>query len=66
MYDFFDDQQMRTRRLLDALQTHDVKVVAINQSPEFSKKVDDELRAELERRYPRTTEVGAFQVRWRE
>jgi hypothetical protein len=66
MYDFFDDQEARTPRLLAALRTHDVKVVAINRAPEFSLKVDGELRTALEREYPLSTAVGVFEVRWRE
>ena len=66
MYDFFDDQEARTPRLLAALRTHDVKVVAINRAPEFSLKVDGELRTALEREYPLATAVGVFEVRWRE
>jgi hypothetical protein len=66
MYDFFDDPTQRTPKLLAALQQHDVRVIAINRGPEFSKKVDGELRAALERDYPLATAVGPFEVRWRE
>ena len=66
MYDVFDDQEARTPRLLAALRTHDVKVVAINRAPEFSPPVAGELRAALEREYPLATAIGVFEVRWRE
>ncbi len=66
MYDFFDDQQARTPRLLASLRDHDVKVVAINRAPEFSRKVDGDLRVALEHEYPSSVGIGIFEVRWRE
>jgi len=66
MYDFFDDQESRTTRLLRSLRERDVRVIAINTEPEFSPKVSGELRAALEREYPIMQGVGHFEVRWRE
>jgi hypothetical protein len=66
LYDFFDDPNARTARVLGALREKDVRVVAINTGPGFSKPVSGELRAALEREYPRVEGVGRFEVRWRE
>ena len=66
LYDFFDEPTMRTARVLSALREKDVRVVAINRGPEFSNVVSDDLRAALEREYPRAEGVGRFLVRWRE
>ena len=66
MYDFFDNKEARTERLLASLRAHDVRVVAINTTPEFSPKVEGVLRSTLEREYPRSVGVGPFEVRWRE
>lgn len=66
LYDFLDDQEQRTPRLLASLRDHDVKVVAINRRPEFSRPVDGDLRVALEREYPSSVGIGLFEVRWRE
>jgi hypothetical protein len=66
LYDLFDDLTLRTARVLSALREKDVRVVAINTGLEFSNVVSDDLRAALEREYPRAESVGGFEVRWRE
>ena len=66
LYDFLDsDSETRTKRVLSALETHNVNVVAINAAPGFSGRMRPDLQTTLEQRYPQSTKVGRFQVRWR-
>jgi hypothetical protein len=65
MYDFFDDTTNRSRRILDALDAHNVKVAVLNRSPGSSPNVDIDLRAGIERRYSNVSYIGDFEVRWR-
>ncbi len=66
LFDFFDDTTGRDARTARALKTHDVAVVAINTTPEFSPPVSAALRTLLRARYPDSASAGAFVVRWRE
>ena len=65
MYDFFDDPQGRTARVLEAIERHGVTAIVLNGQPEFSPALRDDLVAELERRFPFAANVGPFQLRWR-
>jgi hypothetical protein len=65
VFDFFDDPDRRTERVLDALDRHGVTAVALNRAPVFSAPFPAELRAGLEQRYPYSTDVGPFHIRWR-
>ena len=56
----------RTARILDALEENQVQVVALNRTPYFSGAVPPDLAAALAERYPRTVEIGRFEVRWRD
>ena len=65
LYDFFDEPEGRTERVLRALEEHDVRVVALNRGPQFSEPVSGALREALERRYPAADTIWRFEVRWR-
>jgi len=65
-FDFLDDPEGRTTRILAALDEKRVQVVALNRRPGFSGDVPPDLAAELSVRFPLTMEVGRFEVRWRE
>ncbi|HET7456909.1 MAG TPA: glycosyltransferase family 39 protein [Gemmatimonadaceae bacterium] len=65
IFEFFDDPEQRTPRILGALQEHDVRVVALNQQPNFSGRIDAALDSALTARYPRSEKIGQFVVRWR-
>jgi hypothetical protein len=65
VFDFFDDPRHRTERVLDALDRHGVTAVALNRHPVFSAPFPPDLIAGLQQRYPYSTDVGPFQVRWR-
>ena len=66
LFDFLDDPSGRIERILSALETHHVDVVAIKQTPGFSEDMDPTLEGAIEERYPNSEDVGEFEVRWRE
>lgn len=65
LFEFFDEPQGRTRRVLGALETHDVRVVVIYRTPAFSQPIAPEMEAALAGKYPSFAKVGLFEVRWR-
>ncbi len=70
MYDFFDpdfasDPEGRRRRILAALDAHQVAVVVINWKPDFTRWTDREFYQALVTRFPRETRIGPFSVRTR-
>jgi hypothetical protein len=64
MFDFFDEPTGRTEAILDGLESHGVKVIVICSQQQFSGR-DRELEAALAERFPESTKVGRFEVRWR-
>lgn len=65
IFDFFDRPEGRTERVLEALDRHGVGVIALNRSPSFSPPPPLELTSSLVERYPQSTQIGRFEVRWR-
>ena len=61
----FSGADARTDRVLGVLRKKDVRVIALNARPEYMQPVSGDLRAALEREYPRAAGVGRFEVRWR-
>jgi len=66
LYDFFDDPQNRTQRILAVIQKQNLQLVVLNRDPEFSGQVSPELRAVLERQFPDHGQAGRFEVRWKQ
>lgn len=64
LYDFLDEPANRDEQILKVLETHNVNVVAINNWPQFSTKINPVLKRVFEERYPHSTEIGPFEVRW--
>jgi hypothetical protein len=64
-FDFLDDSPGKSDEILAALQTHQVTVVVISGNPAFSSDLPDKLREALKERFPASSEVGEFEVRWR-
>jgi hypothetical protein len=64
LYDFFDDTTGRVPRIVHELAAHDVRVVVITSRPAFSPRVSPALDSALTARYPASTTVGRFTVRW--
>jgi hypothetical protein len=65
IFDFRDDPVGRKERILSALKSHGVNVVAINSEPQFSKPLEPELVEALEQLYPNSEEIGKFELRWK-
>ena len=65
LFDFLDDPQGRTERVLATLEREDVRVVALNRAPQFSGPPPADLVAAIELRYPQAVNIGRFIVRWR-
>ena len=64
--DFLSELDLSGRRLVDVLDAADVHVVAINQRPDFSPKLDAATQRALAARYPHAVKVRRFLVRWRD
>jgi hypothetical protein len=68
VFDFFADRQSpRRERILELLRQNPIRVVVINEYPNFSAPVDAELRADIAARFPNRKQIGAgrFTVFWR-
>jgi hypothetical protein len=62
----FDDTTGHAARVLQAIDAHGVSTVVINVHPAtVSGPMDPALRAALVARYPDSTRVGQYVVRWR-
>ncbi|HXH63180.1 MAG TPA: hypothetical protein VNG95_03295, partial [Gemmatimonadales bacterium] len=66
LFDFFDDSVGRSARILADLERDSVRVIVINHAPGFSAPPPPDLMVALLARYPATTTIGRFDVRWRE
>lgn len=64
-FDFFDEREGRTARILDAVDAHEVNVVVLNTRFHFSGPPPPELLKALRQRFPWARRVGQkFLVRW--
>lgn len=64
LFDFLEDAGGHDARVIRSLDERHVTAVAINMLPLFSRPIDDELAAALRTRYPDSTVVDNFVVRW--
>jgi hypothetical protein len=64
LFDFFDDDNGRTARILSTLDRNGVTAIALNTQPAFSSGIPADLSAALEARYPFSLAVGKFRIRW--
>jgi hypothetical protein len=64
LFDFFDDPRDRTSRVLRAIRSSGADVAVINKAPRFSRKLPADLYDSLTARYPSSTVVGLFEIRW--
>ena len=63
MFDFFDARGRDS--VIQAIDTHQVQVVAINFEPKFSGPIPSDLLDALRRQFPWSKRIGDFEVRWR-
>jgi hypothetical protein len=66
VFDFFDDPNDRTRRILGLLERRAVNLVVLNSKPGHSGPVSADLVEALGARFPRSSVIGRFTIRWRE
>jgi Dolichyl-phosphate-mannose-protein mannosyltransferase len=66
LFDFFDATPDRERSLLRLLDARDIRAIAVNRDPSFSKPIEAPLAMELAARFPESRAIGRFDVRWRE
>jgi hypothetical protein len=66
LFDFFDEPTGHDARVLRAIDSTHVRVVALNRWPLFSHRIDSALDAALRARFPNSINVGIFVVRWRD
>ena len=64
MFDFMDDPNGRTERILAALESHGVNVLAIHHRVTNQSNPDPALEAELRQRFPHSQNIESFEVRW--
>jgi hypothetical protein len=63
----YDDGGAGPEEILKAIQSDDLNLVVLNNSPYFPGAVmQPEVRAEVLRRFPHTTQIGIFQVFWKQ
>ena len=65
-FDYAEERQGRTERILKELEERGVNVVAIKEEGQFTGALWPELRRALEERYPSASELDAFEVRWKQ
>jgi hypothetical protein len=64
--DFSEDPLGHAERILRAIDNLEINVVAINLNPKHSSPMDAELKHALDLRFPHSSEIGYFQVRWKD
>jgi hypothetical protein len=65
IFEFLEPEYTGPETLLPLLEARDVRVVVVNRHPQFSPPVTPAVAAALAARYPDSTVVGEFLVRWR-
>ena len=65
LFDFFDDPNGRTSRILKQLEEHHVNAIVVYDEPAFSNALSPDLETALDARYPNSRNIGSFEVRWR-
>ena len=65
LFDFMDDPEGRTQRILASIHAHDVNLVVINSAAGFSGAVPQDLRVDLEKEFPQQTRTENFEIRWK-
>ncbi len=65
LFDFLDEPQGRTQRILAAIHAHNVNLVVIYLTPGFSGPIPADLREELEKEFPEQAQIPDYEVRWK-
>jgi hypothetical protein len=64
IFEFLDASSNRTAAVLEALNRHRVRAVALNREPQFSGAPPPDLAAALAQTFPHAMVIGKFEVRW--
>lgn len=65
LFDFMDDPQGRTQRILSAIRSHNVSAIVINRAANFSGPVPHDLKEALDSEFPEQTNTENFEIRWK-
>jgi hypothetical protein len=65
-FDYAEDPRDYSKRTLSVLDSLNVNTVAINRDPQFSGPMSPALYGSLQERFPNSTEIGKFEVRWKQ
>jgi len=65
LFDFFADPITLKATVMQAIEAHNVQVVAIYYEPKFSGRMSNDLLSALVVRFPNGKRFGDFEVRWR-
>lgn len=66
LFEFFEDEDARDARLLQAIDSLGINVAVINQWPDFTPGPSPAMMRELEERMPMTDTIGRFLLLWRD
>ncbi len=66
LFDYQEEPEGRTQRIMAAIGQHDVNLVVLNTFPQFSGPVPADLRSALELAFPNRAQTGRFQILWKE
>jgi hypothetical protein len=66
LFEFFDDTTGRSERVLRALEEHQVNLVVLNTSPQFSPRIPLAFYRQINARYPNSAFVEPYLIKWRE
>jgi hypothetical protein len=66
LFEFFEDEDARDARLLQAIDSLGINVAVINLWPDFTPRVGPTMMRELEKRMPMTDTIGRFLLLWRD
>jgi hypothetical protein len=65
LFDFFDDANGHTQRVLQTIESHNVNAIVIQTAPAFSDDMAPDLVSGLRQRFPHSDEIGKFELRWK-
>ena len=64
-FDYHDEPQDRTQRVLQTIRDRHINLVVINGHPIFSGNISSDLRSAFEQEFPNRADTGTFEVRWK-
>jgi hypothetical protein len=65
LYEFLERPRLAVEDTLALIERYRIRLVVINREPHFSGPIDPALETALESRFPHSSVIGRFLVRWR-